>query len=486
MNCTRCEYALWNLKDRRCPECGQEFRPSHFKFVPRAVRFCCPHCDQQYFGTGVDGHLVPLSFDCVTCGRHISMDEMVLRPATNVTPEQTQATVNPWLEQRRRTLIGRWLATVGQSMSGPGRLIERTPRGSSASRAALFAVLTLGLGLAMNAVVLAVFLISMGAFAGAGPGFSGLAGAALTAIVGVALWAVGWLVVTHLILALTGPTEGGFGRTVQCMSYSSAPNVLTAVPCVGVYLLPVSLIWQGASATAMIAIGQKVSGWRAAAAVLTPLVVLFAIVGTLLAWRISSTVRVATTMGARASAYTSLQDLRTQSVSTSLKAMMQSNGTYPKHGVELLTLGTVTSNEFVLSTNPLAGGQIVVGGTTLGNLEAMTSDRRQQAIQSIVDGQPAGVVAHRVGDYLFTYHGMSSSTTEPRLWTFVADNPSLPGGPAGSMYFVGLQDGSTQMIAGTLFASALKDQNDLRAESGLAPIPDPGSISTASPMVAPR
>ena len=35
-----------------CPECGRPFRPSDHEFVPNAVRFCCPECDQDYYGTG--------------------------------------------------------------------------------------------------------------------------------------------------------------------------------------------------------------------------------------------------------------------------------------------------------------------------------------------------------------------------------------------------------------------------------------------------
>ena len=49
-----------------------------------AVRFCCPHCDQAYAGTGARGELVPRRFNCVRCARSIEMDEMVVRPVEAV------------------------------------------------------------------------------------------------------------------------------------------------------------------------------------------------------------------------------------------------------------------------------------------------------------------------------------------------------------------------------------------------------------------
>ena len=81
MRCRTCDYPLWNLKTRQCPECGSQFSPVEYDFRPNTVRFCCPHCEQAYYGTDSRGHLEPRSFACVTCGEHLSMREMVLLPA---------------------------------------------------------------------------------------------------------------------------------------------------------------------------------------------------------------------------------------------------------------------------------------------------------------------------------------------------------------------------------------------------------------------
>src|SRR5205809_3624053 len=99
MHCKQCDYPLWGLRTRECPECGKPFGPSSYEFVANSVRFCCPHCEQSYYGTGARGHLVPPHFDCVSCQRHIHMHDMVLFPAHGLEEEQTAIEQMPWLNR---------------------------------------------------------------------------------------------------------------------------------------------------------------------------------------------------------------------------------------------------------------------------------------------------------------------------------------------------------------------------------------------------
>ena len=69
MRCKTCDYQLWNLRSRQCPECGTAFRVSDYDFVPNSVQFCCPHCNQIYYGTSARGQLVPPAFTCVSCNK---------------------------------------------------------------------------------------------------------------------------------------------------------------------------------------------------------------------------------------------------------------------------------------------------------------------------------------------------------------------------------------------------------------------------------
>lgn len=79
MRCETCDYPLFDIRERTCPECGTPFRPSQFEFSHCGVRFCCLHCDQQYYGTGHRGHLVPKAFRCIRCNNDVNMNEMVVR-----------------------------------------------------------------------------------------------------------------------------------------------------------------------------------------------------------------------------------------------------------------------------------------------------------------------------------------------------------------------------------------------------------------------
>jgi hypothetical protein len=79
MRCETCDYPLFDIRERTCPECGTPFRPSQFEFSHCGVRFCCLHCDQQYYGTGHRGHLVPKTFRCIRCNNDVNMNEMVVR-----------------------------------------------------------------------------------------------------------------------------------------------------------------------------------------------------------------------------------------------------------------------------------------------------------------------------------------------------------------------------------------------------------------------
>ncbi|MBT8486072.1 MAG: hypothetical protein KJO43_10865, partial [Phycisphaerae bacterium] len=142
MRCTGCNYPLWNLKARACPECGLAFCPSEHEFLPNSVRFCCPHCDQSYYGTDGRGHLVPSAFACVSCGRDVEMDAMVLRPAEGVAEAQTRVDDHPWLERANRGVMRGWFATIGRAMVAPGRLMRATPAEGSLGSAWWFIIAT--------------------------------------------------------------------------------------------------------------------------------------------------------------------------------------------------------------------------------------------------------------------------------------------------------------------------------------------------------
>lgn len=245
MRCKECDYRLWNLTANRCPECGTPFLPSEFEFTLGSVQFCCPHCGQTYYGEGERGHLAPSEFDCASCGMHVQMDEMVLRPADGVDEIQTRVEHAPWLERSERGFIRAWFATVGLAMVNPPKLMRGTPRDSSAASAWGFALLTNAVAFGSTALFMSLVFLAMMLFWGMGGGAPDVMAGAFMLIPAF----VGF-VVHMLVLVLWGPVTQGLlrltnrrrtrlermGRTYQALCYASGANVITALPCLGVYI----------------------------------------------------------------------------------------------------------------------------------------------------------------------------------------------------------------------------------------------------------
>jgi len=277
MRCKGCDYPLWNLTTRQCPECGDAFRPSDYEFMQNSVQFCCAGCGQTYFGTDPKGHLEPPEFDCVNCGNHLRMDELVLRPAEGVEEAQTRRGRLPWTERAERGRISAWLAMLGMGLVQPRALMRATAPGTSLPQAWRFAIVT-QLVITVAAVIPMLCLM---AFPLAAAGRSGggqvrgsvmvgsfAFGAVATVLVGFVFTLVGiwiWGVVTHGILRLTGTTAEPLRHTIIALCYCSGANIVSAVPCIGRYF---GWIWWVVSATCAVQEGQRVSGVRASLATL--------------------------------------------------------------------------------------------------------------------------------------------------------------------------------------------------------------------------
>jgi len=471
MRCEHCGYRLWHLPSRRCPECGTEFRPSDFEFVPHAVQFCCPHCNQAYYGTSAQGHLQPVEFDCVSCGRHIHMDEMVLLPTEGVDEEQTKVYQMPWLERKEKGLVRAWLATIGMALVSPVRLIKTVPLDSSVGSAWWFAILVnlpaclFGPALfVLPGIIAAIVFGSRG-----GGGVFLVAGGCwvLGSVVAAAAWIGIWSLLTHGILRLTGPTAGTLGRTMQGICYSSGANIISGIPCFGFYVGP---IWWLVSAVLMVMEGQRVRGGRAALAVLTPPICSFLVLTGLWIGMMSWS---ASRMSARV-ALTALLGLSRQHASKG-----------PDHAIQLVTGGQLSGFDLLDSNSATREQDVPVADTTLDKFTLLPPHRQKRIEQAAIDALPAGTVAHRLGDFVFTYQGMDLNAADPKLWVVVNApdpdvNPSASGSPT---LVVGLADGSVSTLRTTNFAVLLAGQNKLRAAGNLPPIPDPRNLTHAKPAV---
>jgi len=499
MHCKSCAYPLWNITARLCPECGVAFKPSEFEFTLNSVQFCCPSCRQPYYGVGEKGHLVPVEFDCVSCHTHIHMDDMVLLPTQGVTEQQTVADSMPWLNRRKVGRFKAWMGTIGRAMVSPGRLIQLTPEEASVGEALRYSVASnlifMVCGLSFVGCMSFMGMGVVGAMGGGGGAgrvaavlFSlvfSLLGLGVGFTVFIGLWALG----AHGLLRITGPTAGPLGRTMHAICYSSGANVLTAIPCIGPYFSWALGVWWLVSAILMIKDGQKVSGGRATLAGLLPPLAMagLAIGGFVLAMTVGTSRTFTTTMPVAppglvvpgidpslpSDAYPQAQEI----TSALIEYEYQHDGKYPPHALALVTGNPLTPADVILETlgDPGFTTPPILGVTP--EQFTLLPEPTQRALIEQVEQDWGGLpepVAHRVGDYVFTYHGVPADAGE--LW-IVIQSPS----PARKQYIitpflVGLRDGTVNPIPVADFESSLALQNELRAERGLRPLRHPGDV----------
>jgi hypothetical protein len=235
MRCRNCEYSLWTVTGRTCPECGAPFRPSEFVFPPQSVRFECPHCRAGYVGTSAEGHLVPRGFECGECHRQIDMDEMILSPIGAMDEATEMLTNNPWAHRRSEAgglTIVHWFRAWTSVIFRPGRFASTLRRNDSTKQAWIFAIYGWSFAAAI-VFLLALLLVSVTSLplTPLGQGMFG-AGATADIVLSATLFAVGGffgLVVLAVLVALTHhvaaylliPNRGPFGATLHATLYAS-------------------------------------------------------------------------------------------------------------------------------------------------------------------------------------------------------------------------------------------------------------------------
>lgn len=271
MRCHRCDYPLWAVEARACPECGEAFRPSDYQFAVGSVRFECPHCRTAYFGTSSEGHLEPRAFECVGCHRPIEMDAMVVMPvgAVDVASELVKPTI--W-EQPEHPGGWRWWMTARQLLFAPGtfgRLIRRTGPTRPAWRFAC-------IGWVVMWVLSLVLTVVVG---GLGLDFSPVTRAMtvperiherLVALVILFPTFAGWTALTalfeHGVARLLTDHPGPISSTLQVKLYASGATTLfvaagTVYP-VTVAALPLAVLWQIAVAAVLYRHVHRTTPWR--------------------------------------------------------------------------------------------------------------------------------------------------------------------------------------------------------------------------------
>lgn len=490
MRCRTCDYTLWSIRDRVCPECGAPFKPSEFLFRRSAVAYHCPHCDQSYFGMTAQGHLKPRTFNCVTCSREIDMDEMVLTPTDGVREDFTAADEkNPWEARRGFGIFGAWFRTVWMSMASPSRLIQKSSARGLAGSAVWFAAFTTILIGVASMISWVIFgLVVSGMFGGGGAMglmfvipftfFYTLFGGLFVVIL-IMAWSLG----THMLLALSGGTERGIGRTIMAISYGSGVNVVTAIPLVGMYVALGSWVWWGVSSGLMLAETHRVSKTRAIIASITPPALMVALLVGGYIWMMGAMFRGMGGMGGMGS----WQEV--QIVNEALLLRLQQDDL--RHAVELVADGDVTDLDFTLATTYTLPEDAMVAGRSLDEYAMVSAIERTPFIDAAAAELPDDVVAYRVGDFVFTYPGIDVNQAANQgvgnlLWLVIAwpdPNLNAPPGP-NDMVWVGMADGSTYPLMLRGLDYEIDNQNGIRAQHGLPPLPHPADVLHGAPASA--
>ncbi len=485
MRCKNCDYTLWNIKARECPECGSAFKPSDFTFTLNAVRYCCPHCQQDYYGTGPQGELVPRSFICVSCARPIDMDEMVLLPTEGVSEEITQPDVMPWLERRKIGFLRGFFGTIVRAMGSPGRLIKMVPEDHPPTHAFIFAalanVLYFGIGLSPFLLVMLIPMLAVGGqggIRGAAATAGGTAGSVLATFAFVMVAIIAWGASAHVVLKVSGVTRCGMGRTYHAICYSSGANALVAIPCFGPYFFFIFSIWWVVSAIVMLKEAQGVSAGRAVAAVLAlPLLLIslgvLAIMGLVIASNngaFGSGPQQSWSMTPPPPPAPPASDLttplgRANEVMISVLDARSNNLAF--HPAELL--------RFPLGESLLPGTSELAGGLSGAEIDQLDTEPTEAIVEAVIKAQPAASV-QRFGDFVFVHRGLPADqfgNSPLDAWVFILapKAESLP-----DTIHVGVAGGGILSMTRADFLDQLDLENQRRAGWGIEPITAPNEV----------
>jgi hypothetical protein len=286
-----------------------------------------------------------------------------------------------------------------------------------------------------------------------------------------------WGGVTHGMLCLLTSPAAGPRRTYQALCYSGGANLLTAVPCLGMY---VGSVWWVVSAIVMVKDGQRVTGGRAALAVLTFPILAFGAIVTFYVWQFVWFIP------SMAPGSWGMQ-VETRYVLDAIVSYAEDHrGHGPGHACELLVGEYLTADDFVILASDTMVADAQVGDITLAQFANLAVDRRIMTAKQVADALPDDTVAHRLGDYVFTYHGVDLADPDPRLWVVICwpDPDVNTANMSQNFVYVGMANGATDSLPPGTFAATLAQQNSNRARAGLAPLPDPQTVTHGRPARA--
>jgi hypothetical protein len=462
MRCNECAYPLWNITSRQCPECGKGFNPAEYEFLPGLVQFCCPACNQAYYGTDERGQMVPSEFVCAGCNAPMSAAVAVVRLKPGAREADATKQELPWLERSRRGFFSAWWGTFKLSIVSPRIMMRRTSPKSSGLQAAWYSLLSILIFMVPQVVTLVgVFLIAVAAFAGGRGGgrvsmaFAGGTGLFVLVVAGsMFVSLLLWIVSAHVLLRLTGKVQGPMRRTAHALCYSTGANFLIAVPLLGMYLSVFASAYWLVLAVVMLAEAQRVQVWRAVlAAMIAPLLIGAGVFVTLFAGLLPAMSLAATTQ-----AMQQVYAMRLADLGATIEEAQIQTGAWPAHALDL---PPVEGRSFVPML-VLDDQDILLPGLTAADMMALGADAQREHIDALTASLPGRVLAVRVGRIVTVYHGLTEPASAGVWLMFRIEEQHV------DIYNV---RGPKTNVLRSQFNMALAAQNAARATVGLPPLP---------------
>ncbi len=462
MHCHNCQYPLWNLSSRTCPECGASFTLQDFLFLRDSARIHCQHCPHTYTAPAESGSLLralpsppwapakegpPLPPLCPQCNGLHDLDTLVVTPADPDAIAVPAAGINPWI-WRELPLIKRWYRTLALAFTRLEFVTDGTPARGANLASFIFALVTTTLAIGAAAVPFVVIL-----------GVKSLRAAAIFIAVvpliaiGFTLLAAVWSFCAHAILSATGSLRGDRWLTFRSMCYGASGLVFAAIPCFGAIVAAIA--WP-IHAAAMVRRSQRVS-WARALLALMPFMVLVVAITTYI-----DDEHVYHRWAATFAPLPPPPPPVIEQLADALRIYYADNNTYPDHPARLLWTGDAWPEHFA----PDANRMVHVGNLTATEAFAADLDMLEHNLQIELSAGRANI-----GDTLFCTRGLEPHADRTDLWLLIT-TPEL-NGPRGTAPITIRLAGSTVVLAPDQFETAREAQNQLRQSLGLPPIPDP-------------
>lgn len=238
MNCPRCHYLLWELRETRCPECALPFEATDFAFPPGTVHFVCPDCGQTYLGNDDRGLPEPRRFDCVSCGRTLVAAAMPVRPVQDGARGIPLRIGTPWEHRNQVGFIRAFVDGVSRLAIQPGEYFRQCYSGYRSGAAAFSIICAYAATVVLLlALVLVGNLVPVRLLSNIKWRLETLAFLVVLVPIAQLMWNYCYGILIQVVLFCLGRRGSDTERSVHAVAYGSA--VLPAM----VLMPPVGLLW---------------------------------------------------------------------------------------------------------------------------------------------------------------------------------------------------------------------------------------------------